>query len=275
MAEDNTPGAPEQQAAPKQQAAPPAGDWTDGLNDDLKGFVANKGWKDPGAVVQSYQELAKFAGAKQNYVEIPEAGDVEGVTGILRKLGAPESAEGYSFDIGEDVQVDENLLGSFKEMAAGASFTPEQAKVAVDWYNGQMADAKAAFEQNQIEQSEAAIAALKQEWGKDFDANVAAGQTLVKRLGLDAAEIEAFEKATSTAAVMNIMAKLGSGLGEKGLVGDETTSGLMTPHQANAKIAELGANKEFRTQLYNPSNPRHKSAVAEMDRLQRIAAGMA
>ncbi len=43
--------------APNPDPTPPAAGWSDGLPDDMKGYVENKGWKDPSEVLSSNQNI--------------------------------------------------------------------------------------------------------------------------------------------------------------------------------------------------------------------------
>lgn len=279
MSEENAGAAPAEAGTENAGGTPAAAgeqpsSWVDTLPDDLKGYVANKGWDEPAKVAQSYRELEKFAGSKANYMEMPDPNDPEAVSNVLRKLGAPEGPDGYNIELPEGVTPDENMMGAFKTLAAETHMTPAQAQKAVEWFEGYKQNVAESMQAESAEQSEKAIAALQKEWGADFDKNVAAGQKLVRATDISTEDIQKLEDHMGTSAVMNIMAKLGSKLGTTDLIGDDANSAYgMTPEMARSEISTLGASKDFRLQLRDPSNPGHRSATQKMQRLQEIAAG--
>ena len=251
-------------------------DWTEGLPDDLKGYVGNKAWKDPTALVQSYRDLEKLAGAKSNFIEKPDPSDADAVSATLQKLGAPTDVAGYKIDLPDGVTADENMLGGFKEQALKLGILPHQAQGMVEWFEGHKATASEVSAAALQEQAEKEINDLKRELGRDYDTTIAAGQTAVRKLGIDPDILDGLEAHMGAAAVIKLNAKLGQALGEKGLItaDDEAQSGAMTREQAKAEIARLGSDDAYRQRLFNPTNMGHASAKQEMERLQRTAAGV-
>src|SRR5690606_18358521 len=71
-----------------------ATDWTSGFSDDLKGFVQNKGFKDPASVLDSYRNLEKLMGTpKERLLRLPENMDDANAMGeIYTRLGRPQTA---------------------------------------------------------------------------------------------------------------------------------------------------------------------------------------
>ena len=75
---------------PAAPAAP--ADWTAGLPEEMKGYVQNKGFKDPSAVVESYRNFEKLMGVPQDrMIKLPEkAEDKAAWDSIYNRLGRPE-----------------------------------------------------------------------------------------------------------------------------------------------------------------------------------------
>lgn len=102
---------------------------------------------------------------------LPEEGDAEGWAQVYAKLGRPESADGY------ELPVPEGQDGEFAKTTAAwmheAGLNKQQAQaLATQWnaFQAQQAEQMQAAVQKQLE---ADIAAVKQEWGADFDAKKA------------------------------------------------------------------------------------------------------
>lgn len=101
----------------------------------------------------------------------------------MRKLGAPETPDGYRIELPQDVPqgaLDEASVGWFKEAAAAAGLLPPQAErlftAYVERIKAMTQEAERAIEQ--------ARAALKSEWGSNYDANLRKASEAAEALGL-------------------------------------------------------------------------------------------
>lgn len=85
------------------------------------------------------------------------------------------SADAVKVAFPEGMPVDTAMLGSYKEFAAKAGFTQEQAQLAADYYlQQQVAQRKAEFDN--------AVTSLNSAWGDKFDANAGKVNRLVEQL---------------------------------------------------------------------------------------------
>ena len=99
---------------------------------------------------------------------VPKDGDADGLQVAMRRLGAPESADGYDFhvpaDIGEGAYSEDSARW-FRDVAHQASLTKAQARTLHDAYVGEMVRA----EQEAAAAADRAEAAfdtkLRREWG--------------------------------------------------------------------------------------------------------------
>lgn len=102
---------------------------------------------------------------------LPEEGDAEGWGNVWSKLGRPESAEGY------ELPVPEGDSGEFAGAASSKMFelgvSKKQAQGIAEWYNTQQALAIEQVHQQREQQATENIAAIRKEWGNNFDSNVA------------------------------------------------------------------------------------------------------
>lgn len=147
------------------EQAPPG--WMAQLPDDYKGDESLSQFKTLGDFAKAYKETSTKAQELEG--KIPKA---------------PESPDEYEFEE-TDLPLDEDLLGSFKEIAHQTGMTKDQAKAAVKVYNdavkGQMEAQKTAAEE-QIEKTQKA---LKEEWGDKYDAKVEAMRKGIQQFGSD------------------------------------------------------------------------------------------
>ncbi|MDI7502026.1 hypothetical protein [Cronobacter dublinensis] len=99
---------------------------------------------------------------------LPEEGDAEGWSQVYAKLGRPESAEGYGLTVPEGD--DGEFLKTTSQWMHKAGLNKQQAQaLATEWnsFQAQFAEQQQAAVQKQLETD---MAAIKQEWGAEFDA---------------------------------------------------------------------------------------------------------
>lgn len=226
--------------------------WYSGIqNQDVRTWVEAKGFKDPLGVAESAYNLEKLIGfdrAGKTVVLPDENATPEQRQAFFSKLGVPENVDGYKLPVPD-------------------GGNPEFAKTAAQWFHENGIPAKAAegivgkfneYQQAQLAAQQQALAVkseqeftgLKTEWGAAFDQNIELG----KRAALQfipgtaeerAATLQKLEQSLGTGQLLKLMASIGSGLGEHKVMGGEGGQGLMTPAQAQQRIAELKSNKEW------------------------------
>ena len=251
-------------------APPPDLSWLEGLDDDGKGFVANKAWKGPKDVVESYRNLEKLVGKKGR--DIPEADDVAGWDKFYNELGRPETADGYKFDLPEEYSPE--LVKFYQDAAHKAGLTKKQADAFLcDYLDFEHAAREEYAKQNQS-RVDMATAELKREWGAKYDENLNMALRGAQALELGKEERIALEEAMGQAKAARLFEKVGRALcGE-----DETPAqtqgsggfGVRTPAAAQARIDELLSRPDYR-QAYMDGD---KAKEAEISALYaQVAAG--
>ena len=95
------------------------------------------------------------------------------------KMGRPESSDKYSLDVKSDVvSLDEQAIKSFQEQSFKLGLNNEQAKGVLDFYKNNM-EAQTQQAKVDAETSQAqAQNLLRQEWGREYDANIAKAKSL-------------------------------------------------------------------------------------------------
>lgn len=252
-------------ASQNQQSSTPAS-WYDNIQDtDLKGYLQNKGWKDPGELAVGYRNLEKLVG--HDKIPMPKGeDDAEGWSRLYDAAGRPKSAEEYKLAVpqGDDGQFAKAAAGKFHELG----ISQKQAAALSEWWNGQQQNVQQAQQQQLGQRAEQEMAQLKTDWGQAFDENVNLGKRAAQTFGLDQAKLEGLEQAWGTKGMMEFMAKIGRGLTEHNFEGGNTTQGFgMTPEAAKARIGALQQDKEFIGKYLNGGVDQAK----EMQRLMGIA----
>lgn len=245
--------------------------WLDSLDDDTKGFVENKGWKEPTDILTGYRNLEKLVGAPEDKIlRLPGEDDAAGWSDVFNKLGRPEAAADYDITVPEGIG-DPEMADWAKEAFHKAGLTAAQAKAFTDeWnaYTGGKFEAMKAEYNARVQEEETS---LKKEWGAAFDKNVDIARRAAREFGIEAEQLDAMEKAVGFSGLLKLMNRIGSKLGEDSFEGSSSGAGFgaMTPAQATAEMETLRNDDRFRTRYLNGD----KDAVAKMDRLMRFANG--
>lgn len=96
-----------------------------------------------------------------------------------RHSEVPEHPDGYEASMPEGMEVDEGLMGAYREAALTAGMTQEQFQAGLDVYNAHAAaqmQAAGQVEEERIDQ-------LKDEWGNRFNDRIGAARDAVRKLG--------------------------------------------------------------------------------------------
>lgn len=238
-------------AAPSREAvATPSGfDWAAGADELTSGYIQNKGWDSPLKAVESYRNLEKLLGADKagNAVVIPKAdADPKEWAAVYDKLGRPSEPTGYKVQMpeGADPEFHKASLGKFHELG----LTQKQGETLMNWYNNSVSEQMQKMEAQRVESFNAEEAAVRQEWGAAYTQNLAAAQAAARGLNLNSEAIDGLSTVLGHKATMNLLAQIGSKLGESQFVTGENNTAFgnaMTPAQAKAQIQSLMSDKDF------------------------------
>lgn len=249
------------QANGQQQA------WYGGYAEDIRGFVENKGWKDPSDAITGYINLEKFLGADKagRGLVLPKddaAADEWGQ--VYDRLGRPKSPDEYK------LPVPEGDTGEFAKMAAGEfhklGLNAKQAQGLAEWWNSQQQMMMSSQQEESAVNAEAELMTLRQEWGKDYDLNIEAGRRAARQFGVEQDMLEKMESALGTKQMLQFFAKIGRGMGEDSFV-DGAGAGRfgMSPEAARVRIGQLKQDPGWTAKYLGGD----ADARAEMERLMR------
>ncbi len=247
-------------------AGSPPPDWTSSLGDDLKGYVQTKGFKDPGAVVESYRNFEKLQGVPQErIVKLPEKLEGDDARAVFQRLGMPKEAKDYNVQIPKEMG-DEKLGDWIREVAYKNNFTNRQAEGLVKEWTDRMVKSQ----EEMTSKVKIAQDSLQKEWGSAFEQNKNLADQGALRLGMDQNQIQALGAALGPDGAMKLLHKIATSTGEAAFhSGQNPGAQTNTPAGAAAKIEALIKDAGFNARLKSGD----KDAKAEWDRLHLEWAG--
>lgn len=237
------------------QTTPPtqtqvAADWIAGIkNEETRGYVQKKGFKDPELLADSYRNLEKLMGVpKEQILKLPEKFDSPEGEQVWQRLGKPEKPEGYGIEASKDAPLQDK---EFTEWAKNAfhksNLTSDQAKNLLNEWNQLQTTAGQKQNDAFLAQSKSSSEALKAEWGNAYDVNLNKAQAAVRELGISPNEVNGMEKAIGYEKTMKLFSSLGSKVGESAFVNGipRTGNGPMDVNTARATLANKKADVGF------------------------------
>lgn len=211
--------------------------WTDAVEDgELREFARTKGWKQLAEMVQGYRNLEKLIGGEK--VPLPKGeADTEGWERVYKALGRPATPEEYQLP-DADSAAQYHKLGLTARQASGLN----------TWQTEQQTAKQAAAAQEQAaaaQEHARQLAAVRKEWGPDFESNVRLGKRAVRELGLEGS-VEALETALGSGELLRLTAKLGRGLAEDRFAGQSGAGRFgMSQEEAQEELGRLQKDKGF------------------------------
>ena len=185
--------APPPQQQQQQQSPPPEGQgagapsWLDGIADkELRGLAEAKGWQGPEQALKSYRELERFRGVPEDrLLKLPsDRSDTEAMDAVYRKLGRPDTADGYTLD---GKPYDDNSAWA-RDVFHGARLTNDQAAKVLEGWNGHLDQVIEAQREEFARQVQVDVQELRREWGQAYEAKLDHGRAALRASGVSAEE---------------------------------------------------------------------------------------
>lgn len=217
--------------------------WLDRLPKELADHKQILGqFKDIDGALKTLVSQQKMLGKKADAVIVPdEKASPEEKAAFLRKLGVPETPEGYQLrpkDLPQGFEWDDNVAKEFNTVAHQAGIPPKamdalMAKYAA--YEAQKAEAQVAQQKAEIE---AGRKALAEAWGDKFDIELS-----VARRAAQVAGVDINSKGFSDPSVVLAFNRLARMMSDDKIVNSETAGTMMA---GKARAMDI---------MTNPSNP--------------------
>jgi hypothetical protein len=239
--------------------------WKEALDADLLDNPSIKSIKDINALAKSFIHGQKLVGADKIVVPSNLTSEEEW-KGIYQKLGMPESAEKYEFNVGGETN--KEFIGKFKSMALGAGILPKQAEKLFSFFENESKSATSASEASAKAEFDETVNGLKKEWGQAYDRKLSnAAGLFTKFADEDTKKFMKESGFSNNPAVLKLMSKIADSFGEDTFVapGGDGAMG-MTPQEAADKISAI--YKDISHPYFHKNHPKNGEAKAEMARLQ-------
>lgn len=265
------------QAPEAGQGSQQGSNWYDAFEGEELGYIQNKGWdKEDGLqeFYKSYKNLEKMRGVPEDrLLKLPEGED--GWDEVYKKLGKPENPDGYSFEAKEGMELDQERLDWFSNMAHGLNLNKQQHNKLVEAAYDYESNIIKSYEEGQQQEREIAMNKLKDSWGNAYDERLELGKRAVRAFVDDMDVVDKLSDAIgSDAEVVRMFAKIGESLSEDKLpsVDGDRKFGY-SREQAEADIVSLKNEiKSDRERLEN-FNKAIGSDFEKMQRLRKVVNG--
>lgn len=255
MTDQNPNPNPNPDPNPDPNPNPGGGAWFDSFEPELKGYLQNKGFKEPKDLAISYRNLEKLQGVPaERLLKLPDESDAEGWKQVWRRLGAPEKPEDYQ------IEAKDGAAGEFLKAATGWFHELGIPKKAAQALIQKMDEFGAAQKARQAEAQKAERAEqmdnLKRNWGAAYDKNFQIIDRVAEEFGMDDKALMALRDAMGPAKAAEFLYGIGKKLGEDQYVSSDGSrvnsfGDAMTPAQARDAINALRQDKDFVQRLIN------------------------
>ena len=218
--------------------------------------------------VKSYLHSQKLVGSEKINVPNKYATD-EDWKEVYKKLGTPENADGYKYDLPEDHRIEDDVLKNFSNEAVKLGLLPHQAQGIMKYYNdvinqgmaNQTAQMKVAQEESEKE--------LRKEYGATFDRQIQSAKnlahsTLGKEFITDTL-LQDGSRLGDNPTVIKAFVNLANKLSEDTMVKGDSVPFLTVP-EINKQIASL---QQEGSAYWDKRHPGHADAVQEVQALIR------
>lgn len=255
---------------------------------DKATYVEGKHWKGPSDLFDSYVSLEKTLGlpadVRADTLLIKPKADAkpeETEAFLTKALVGFVPATAAEYDVGiKPEEMPPEVQTSLDWMHAAGTPQPIAAKLVAE-YQKSLAAGEAAFEKQSIED----MKSLAGEFGDKFNDMAELGRRAFKAAeqdaGLTKEQVSQIERVIGTKALMKLFIAQGRNLvenpggGAPGNAGNQGGGFQVSPEGAKAQIQSKFHDSEFMARYNSPNQATRKSAIDEMERLQKIATGTA
>jgi len=240
-------------------------DWKASLSDEIRADKSLENINDIESLAKSYVHAQKLVGTDKIPVPNKHATE-EDWNAVYSKLGRPETADGYKFNLPEDQKVDENGLKVFADHAHKLGLLPNQAEGMVKFYNEMQANQLKEQDSTALAGRQKAMDELQSEWGQAYKQKVDQANNVVASVfppGFMSTNLADGTKLGDHPAVIKAFADLASKMGEDKIVQADGPT-YLTPKQIDKEIATL---QQPGSAYWDKNHPNHKIAVEEVQSL--------
>jgi hypothetical protein len=196
-------------------------------------------------------------------MKTPDPTNQEEMLSALKKLGLPDSADGYgALDVAE-FDPNSESYAALKGMAHKAGLTKNQFKELAASIHSTDIEAKT----QKSEALAADKAQLKGEWGEAFDQRMKLASNMAEKTGAPKALVESIAQGRVDSATAKWLYDLSQQLGGEIAQFRETQINVASNVEMEANIEEIMGNQDG--PYWNPSHPSHKRTVDKVLEMRR------
>ena len=222
-------------------------------------------------LLKSYLHAQKLVG--QNKIPVPNkhATD-EDWNEVFSKLGAPDSPEGYKYNL-KDQELDSQQVSEFNKTAHKLGLLPKQAEGLIKFYNEMNGNIASSQEEQAAQAQLNTEAELKKEYGPQFNKRLDQAKKLaISTLGQDFLENTFLKDGSRLGDNLNVI-KAFSGLADK-LSEDEIVKGEGHDYQTASDIEkQINELTQDGSAYWSNQHPNHNKAVQEVYKLREMLNG--
>lgn len=270
-------GAPAAAPAASPAAAPAAApaatpDYKWAGDETAQQLAQKKGWAQPGDAIKSYTELEGLLGGEK--LPLPKSPDDKaGWDRVYTALGRPDVATPEAYGIKLPEGVDPSYANGMAKIAHENGVSAKAMQALAKANDDAAAAMTAATQAETTARIDGEIAAVKDNWGNNFNTNSEIARRGADSLGLTKVELDALEESPKFGhkKLMDMLLKVGQAGSEASF--KNPGGGGFTPvtkESAKARLAEIKANPIERSEALKPGTEINK----EVDRLDKIIAGV-
>ena len=218
--------------------------------------------------VKSYLHSQKLVGADKIAIPNKYSTD-EDWKEVYKKLGTPETGEGYKYKLPEDHKIEDDTLKSFSNEAAKLGLLPNQANGVMNYYNEIIKQGLSDQAAQQKTAQDEAVVELRKEFGASYQKEIQSAKNLVHAtLGKEFIDNSLLQDGTrlgDNPTVIKAFAKLANKLSEDDIVKGDVPS-YLTTSEINKQISAL---QQPGSAYWDKKHLSHNDAVAEVQALLR------
>lgn len=232
--------------------------WFTGKADaELTGYLQTKGWDklDPASAAieaaKSHRESERFIGIPQDErLRLPKDPKDAAWNGVWTRLGVPNEPKDYDLS-GVKFADGQELDQGFADFLRTEAHKRHISKADLPDFAKSLVSQMEAADSAQLAEKTATLAGQKAElqknWGKNYEANLFVAKQAAGKLGMTPEQVTALETTIGYHGVMEMLRKVGAGMGEDRFVSGGTTGapGVMTREQAIDKVSQLKADRAW------------------------------
>ena len=218
--------------------------------------------------VKSYLHSQKLVGADKIAIPNKYSTD-EDWKEVYKKLGTPETGEGYKYKLPEDHQIEDDTLKNFSNEAVKLGLLPNQANGVMNYYNEIIKQGLSDQAAQQKTAQDEAVVELRKEFGASYQKEIQSAKNLVHAtLGKEFIDNSLLQDGTrlgDNPTVIKAFAKLANKLSEDDIVKGDVPS-YLTTSEINKQISAL---QQPGSAYWDKKHLSHDDAVAEVQALLR------